>query len=51
MCWSRVWVGAHHLSDVLAASLPGWGIALLWLRFRAPELNLDPEGPDVDKSS
>ena len=43
MAWSRVWVGAHHLSDVLAASLLGWGIALAWLRYRAPEL-LEPAG-------
>jgi undecaprenyl-diphosphatase len=38
MAWSRVWVGAHHLSDVLAAALLGWGIALAWVRYRAPEL-------------
>ena len=49
MAWSRVWVGAHHLSDVLAASLLGWGIALAWLRYRAPELTLDPENRDADE--
>jgi membrane-associated phospholipid phosphatase len=42
MAWARVWVGAHHLSDVLAASLLGWGIALAWMHYRAPELTLDP---------
>ena len=51
MAWSRIWVGAHHLSDVLAASLLGWGIALVWLRNRAPDLTLDPELPDADKRS
>ena len=51
MAWSRIWVGAHHLSDVLAASLLGWGIALAWLRNRAPDLTLDPELPDADKRS
>jgi membrane-associated phospholipid phosphatase len=46
MAWARVWVGAHHLSDVLAAALSGWAIALAWLHYRAPELTLDPEHPD-----
>ncbi len=51
MAWSRVWVGAHHLSDVLAASLLGWGVALVWLHYRAPELTLDSEKPDAGKPS
>jgi membrane-associated phospholipid phosphatase len=51
MAWSRVWVGAHHLSDVLAASLLGWGIGLFWLHYRAPELTLDTENPDADQPS
>ena len=51
MAWSRVWVGAHHLSDVLAASLLGWGIALAWLHWRTPELTLDSGDPDAGKSS
>ncbi len=38
MGWSRVWVGAHHLSDVLAAALLGWGVALAWLHYMAPDL-------------
>ena len=41
MAWARVWIGAHHLSDVLAAALLGWGIALTWVHYRAPELSLD----------
>jgi undecaprenyl-diphosphatase len=45
MAWSRVWLGAHHLSDVLAAALLGWGIALAWLHYRAPELVQPPEKP------
>ena len=51
MAWSRVWVGAHHLSDVLAASLLGWAIALVWLHYRTPDLTLDPETPDAGKRS
>lgn len=27
MAWARVWVGAHHFSDVFAASVLGWSIA------------------------
>jgi membrane-associated phospholipid phosphatase len=45
MAWSRVWVGAHYLSDVLAAALLGWGIALAWVQCRAPGLFQYPETP------
>lgn len=51
MAWARVWVGAHHLSDVLAAAMPGWAIALAWLHYRTPELTLDRELPDDGKPS
>jgi membrane-associated phospholipid phosphatase len=44
MAWSRVWLGAHHLSDVLVASFSGWAIGLVWLRYRSPDLALDAEG-------
>jgi len=30
MAWARVWVGAHHLSDVTAATLLGLAVAV-WL--------------------
>jgi membrane-associated phospholipid phosphatase len=46
MGWSRVWLGAHYLSDVLAASFSGWAIGLLWLRYRSPDLALDDEDSD-----
>ena len=42
MGWSRVWVGAHHLSDVLAAALLGWSIALGWLHYRVSDLSAPP---------
>ena len=34
MAWARVWVGAHHLSDVMAAALLGLATGLLLLKNR-----------------
>ena len=32
MMWARVWVGAHHLSDVCAAGALGWALGWIVLR-------------------
>jgi membrane-associated phospholipid phosphatase len=32
MAWARVWAGAHHLSDVVAASLLGLVVGMILLR-------------------
>jgi len=32
MMWARVWIGAHHLSDVCAAAALGWALGWVVLR-------------------
>ena len=32
MMWARVWIGAHHLSDVCAAAGLGWALGWVVLR-------------------